>query len=141
MSNDINKVILTGNVGKKPVEKDAGANSSYVSFSLAVNESYKKGDNWVNNTHWVYCQCWFASVKKKALELSKGANICIEGSLNVYKPKDGNTIVSVKVSRIIAFRKEESTGEETQDEKPQEPQDEPYIPESGKSDYEEEMPF
>jgi single-strand DNA-binding protein len=138
MANDINKVILTGNIGKKPVEKDANENSSYVSFSLAVNESYKKGEKWIENTHWVYCQCWFSSVKKKALELEKGTNICIEGSLNVYKPKDSqNSIVSVKVSRIISFRKNKSSGDETKQPESQEND----APEETSEPDKEELPF
>ena len=137
MANDINKVILTGNIGKKPVEKDINENSSYVSFSLAVGESYKKGDNWVNNTHWIYCQCWFPSVKKTALALDKGSNICIEGALNVYKSKDGNNIVSVKVSRIISFREKKSSEEETEQPESQGDDAPEETPESDK----EELPF
>jgi single stranded DNA-binding protein len=129
MANDINKVILTGNIGKKPIEKVLESGSSYVSFSLAVGESYKKGDEWINNTHWVYCRCWYSSIQKKALELGKGAKVCVEGSLNVYRPKEGNTITSVKVSRLIGLiKKPDVEVEDTPQDTPQEPSGETEVP-------------
>ena len=51
--------ILEGRLGKDPEIKTTGSGSKYCKFSVAVERSYKNGDERI--TDWIDCTCWNAA--------------------------------------------------------------------------------
>jgi single-strand DNA-binding protein len=80
----INRVILIGNLGKKPELKHTGSNKAVCSFSIAVNEK-KDGP-----PLWVQIVTWEKTAEACARFLDKGSSIYVEGRLAMREhEKDG----------------------------------------------------
>lgn len=100
MSNNINTVILEGNVGNQP---NAAKNSekSFAGFSIAVTKSYKKKDKneTVNSTTWVNIVCYGKLADIVNEHVVKGSRVLIEGELaeNSYTDKQGNKASGIQV--------------------------------------------
>jgi len=92
----INKVILVGNVGRKPEQiKSNNSDLMIAKFSLATNEwSKDKGET----TQWFNIKC-FRYTAEKALKLDKGYKVWVEGKIkqDQYTDKDGNSKQSLYV--------------------------------------------
>ncbi|MFN6037015.1 MAG: single-stranded DNA-binding protein [Bacteroidota bacterium] len=89
----INKVILTGNLGKDPLLDQVGRGQKIVRFSLATNQDYKnnKGET-VKNTLWHNVIAWGDLAEEINQKLKKGSRITVEGRINynVYTDKSGS---------------------------------------------------
>ena len=48
MFGDVNKVILMGNVTRDPDLRYTPSSAAVISFSIATNRRYKKGEEWVD---------------------------------------------------------------------------------------------
>ena len=81
MSADINNVTFTGRL-VKDVEIKAINNSFLMTGSFAVNRSFKKGEDWVEEASFFNFKQWVKSEKQKdflAQRLKKGTQISIDG--------------------------------------------------------------
>ena len=89
--------ILEGRLGKDPEIKTTGSGSKYCKFSVAVERSYKNGDERI--TDWVDCTCWNAACDFLEKWFHKGDPISVQGTLEVSKwtDKDGNKRQSMEV--------------------------------------------
>lgn len=89
----INDFKVSGNIGNDPIVNEK---TGKLSFSLANNASYKKNDEWVDNTNWfnVFCD------PKRFSNLKKGDSIIIyQSSLSVNQwEKDGQQRISVNIN-------------------------------------------
>lgn len=88
----INKVILTGHLGKDPTLDTVGANYKVAKFSLATNNDHKssKGDV-VKDTQWHNVVLWGKLATEASEKLKKGSKVTLEGKINyrMYTDKNG----------------------------------------------------
>ncbi|MFN5183855.1 MAG: single-stranded DNA-binding protein [Bacteroidota bacterium] len=88
----INKVILTGNLGRDPIIDLLGKGQRVARFSLATNYEYKNGKGeLIKNTLWHNVLAWGDLALEVKEKLKKGDKITIEGKINynVYSDKTG----------------------------------------------------
>lgn len=90
-------VVLEGRLGKDPEIKTTGSGSKYCKFSVAVERSYKNGDERI--TDWIDCTCWNAACDFLEKWFRKGDPISVTGALEVSKwtDKDGNNRRNMEV--------------------------------------------
>lgn len=94
----MNLVVLIGTIGKDPTIQDAG-NNKISKFSLATNETYKKGENYQKDVEWHNIVAW-GWVAEKAGKLVKGQKVAIKGKLKTRKwEKDG---IKFQATDIVA---------------------------------------
>jgi single-strand DNA-binding protein len=96
----MNKVILSGKIGKDVQFREGKVNVA--GFSFATTEYVKNGENFTEETEWHTIKV-FGKLADKAKAYGKGDYLEIEGKIktNKYKNKDG---VEVVVKEIIADR-------------------------------------
>ena len=109
------KVILTGFVGKNPEEKFTSSGTKVTSFSLAV--SIRDGKE--EKTVWYNINCWKDTFSAMIFYVKRGVPLTIVGELkfpSVYKKQDGTPGINMTVNcESISFlpgRKEEEKKEE-----------------------------
>lgn len=131
------KLIIEGNLGKDPEIKNfegpKGA-SKCANFSVAVSETYKKGDEKITETEWFNCQVWGKLADVAEVFLKKGASVICEGKLKTHSfNKDDGTQGYFTTFKVTEFK---FTGKKAQDESTEEP------PETDKGvNEEDELPF
>lgn len=77
-----NNFHFTGTVGYVDPAPRAAGSTMVFKFTVAVNQNYKKNEQWVNNTMWVTVNVWgqeAAAYYQK--RIVKGARVSINGSL------------------------------------------------------------
>lgn len=82
-----------GNVGADPEVKTFENGNRVAKFNVAFNRSFKKGDEWQNETTWLSCQCWNGKADKVMETVTKGSRVFVEGiiSENKWQTQDGET--------------------------------------------------
>lgn len=84
----MNNVTLLGNLTKVPQIRKTSGGTSVCNFTLAVSESYKKGDETVKNTTFVNCEVWGWGTE--CLEgLTTKDRIVVNGSLKSFVASEG----------------------------------------------------
>ena len=103
---DRNEVILEGNLCRDVEIKYANSGTAIASLSVAYNDSYKKGNEYVKQSHFFDVTA-FKDTALGCSGLTKGTLVHIEGKLSQDRwEKDGKTQSKVK---IIAFKVEPMT--------------------------------
>ncbi len=86
-----NLVILVGGLGRDAETRFTTNNVSVTSFSVATEHSYKKDEDWKDETTWHNCVAFNLSdwIKDK---LKKGEKVYLRGRISntSYTDKDGN---------------------------------------------------
>jgi single-strand DNA-binding protein len=105
----INKVQLVGRAGKE-VEV---VNSKISKVSIAVQDDYKKGDEWVKQSHWFNLVFFGEQLVEKSKKIKKGDNIFVEGKLvlNSWEGANGEKNSRVEIN-AYTFDFVESKGSE-----------------------------
>ncbi len=94
----INHVTFSGNLGQDPEMKYTNSGKELTSASLAVSSSYKKGDEWINETSWLRLKAW-GKVAVQLNGLKKGDLVIVHGTLKIEEwEKDGQKKQSVVVT-------------------------------------------
>lgn len=85
---NLNKVIVTGYLGKDPETAPAGA-TTVTKFSLAVTDRWKDaaGEK-QERTNWLYVVVWNGNGENASQYLHKGSHVLIEGSLRTSEWED-----------------------------------------------------
>ncbi|HFS6879502.1 TPA: single-stranded DNA-binding protein [Legionella pneumophila] len=98
MTASLNKVQLIGNLGAEPKSITSQNGQSFVTATLATNESFKQNDEWKTKVEW-HQLVIFGKLTKVAEYLQKGSQIYVEGRLrsNQWTDGDGNTRHSLSV--------------------------------------------
>lgn len=93
--------VYVGNVGKDPELKFLQSGIAVCEFSVAVNKSVKKGDEWVNETVWIDCVAWRGRAEAIKNYVSKGTTVTIFSSdvkAEAWIGKDGKAASKIKVT-------------------------------------------
>jgi single-strand DNA-binding protein len=125
MSNNINLVQISGNLGKAP-EFKAEVGSGLATFQLAYNRfvpSQGDGSNdsggkaeFTKRTSWFRCVAW-GNMAEKVAKLEKGARVVVTGRLesHSWQDKQGNTQSRVEIVvedfKLVDTSKAAQTGE------------------------------
>lgn len=102
----MNKVFLSGNVGKDPDFRTLESGSQVLMFSIAINENYKdKNGEWVDKTQWFNIVVWGKSAEYLSKKIFKGYKVLVEGKMSnrKYQAKDGS---EKQVTDVIGLKVE-----------------------------------
>lgn len=106
--NNLNKVILIGNLGGDPEVRTVGNGNKVTSFTLATNEYWtdKQGQR-QQRTEWHKIVAWGKVGEDCAKYLSKGSQCLVEGKLKyrTWTDKQGNEKLStdIEISRLVVL--------------------------------------
>jgi len=107
----LNRIMLIGNLGRDAETRFTTGNTEICTFSLATTHSWKKDDNWVNETTWHNVTAFKVSEYVKA-GLTKGSPCYVEGRLSKREYTDKEDIkrysTDVIAEKIISLSKSES---------------------------------
>lgn len=81
MAKDLNKVILTGRLGKEVEQRITPNGVAVATFSVASGRRVKDGDNFKDQTEWFRVVAWDKLAETCSNFLKKGSHVCIEGRL------------------------------------------------------------
>lgn len=84
----LNKVQIIGNLGKDPEMRYTPNGKSVTSFNVAVNSTYKVGDEQRKETEWFNVEAWGKTGEIIKQYASKGSSIYVEGRLKTDKFED-----------------------------------------------------
>ena len=98
MTASLNRIQLIGNIGAVPKKITGKDGQSFVTVTLATNESFKQGDEWQTSVQW-YQLVLFGKQIKIAEYLKRGTLIYADGKLrtNQWQDNDGNNHQNINV--------------------------------------------
>lgn len=110
METTMNKVELTGYVGKNPEIKTLTNGKTMVSLSVATSESYKnQNGEWISNTTWHNVVMWKDLDASAKEQVKKGSLVAVSGKLSnrKYTDKSGQNryITEVIAQSIVPVQK------------------------------------
>src|SRR5437773_4856737 len=93
-----NRVILMGNLTRDPELRYIPSGTAVSDIGLAVNDRFKRGDQWVEEVTFVDVTMWGRTAEIANEYLSKGSPVLIEGRLKLHTwEKDGQKHSKLKV--------------------------------------------
>ena len=114
----INSVTVGGNLTKDPELRYSSTGTPITSFSLAINESFKKGDEWVKEVLYVNCTIFAKGAENLCEWARKGDPILVEGRLktNKWEGKDGmkHSDMVVIANRVHYLKEKDRSGDQGQ---------------------------
>lgn len=82
MARSVNQVVLMGNLTRDPELRQTPSGQSVVSFSLALNRSYKdQSGEWVEATDYIDVSAWGPLAERVAQYMTKGRRALVQGRL------------------------------------------------------------
>ena len=115
MTASLNRIQLIGNLGADPKSITGKDGQSFVTATLATNESFKQNDEWQTRVEW-HQLVFFGKYTKVTEFLHKGSQVFIEGKLrsNSWTDKDGNnrTAISIVVSNVQLLGQSKTSGDQ-----------------------------
>jgi len=128
----INKVILAGRLTKDPELRYTNTGIPVTNLSIAINEKFKKGDEWVEETLFVdRITVWQRQAETAAEYLKKGRLVMIEGRLkkNQWETENGEKRSKLEVvATKFHFLSPKSPSDEMDDQHDIEPMKDEKIP-------------
>ena len=114
----INCVTISGNLTRDCEVRTVPSGMAITKFTVTVNERRKDGNEWTDVANYVPCTLFGNLGEKLAPQLTKGAKVCVQGSLRYSSwEKDGDTRskleVIVKEIEVLPKFKDEPYHEET----------------------------
>lgn len=95
---DLNTVMLVGRVVRDAELKYTNSGLAQSRFSIAVNRSVKKGDQWTEEVSYFDINLWGKQAEGLSKFLLKGKQIAIQGELRQNRwEKDGQTTSKVEI--------------------------------------------
>ncbi|EID84219.1 single stranded DNA-binding protein (ssb) [Treponema sp. JC4] len=114
--NQLNSLIIEGNIVRTPEIKETANKSKLATFSMAVNRYYKKSDGtFEQEVSYFDVEAWGNLVESVEKNASKGCGCRVVGRLKQDRWKDGNGKLFSKVSIVaehIEFMKNATSSEE-----------------------------
>ncbi len=113
----LNRVEIIGNLGKDPEMRFTPAGKAVVSFSVAVANRYKKGDEWVDDVDWFNVIAWNKLAEACNQKLSKGQSVYVEGRVKKreWEGKDGSkhSSLDITANTVLFLDKKATAGAAT----------------------------
>jgi single-strand DNA-binding protein len=97
---NINRVVITGNLTRDPELRSTGGGTSVCSLRIASNSRTKDASgNWVDKPNYFDVTVWGAQGENVAQYLSKGRPVAVDGRLNwrEWQDQGGNKRQSVDI--------------------------------------------
>ena len=90
----INRVILTGKLGKDVDLRYTPNDKAVATFSLAVNDNFNK-----DKTHWINCVVWGKPAENCSQYIGKGSSVAVDGRINTrdYENSEGRKVYITEV--------------------------------------------
>ncbi len=79
--NSLNSLLLEGNLVKDPVERRTPQDTLVCNFTIAVNRSYKKDDDYVKEVSYFDIEAWAGNAENCLKHLCKGRGVRVVGRL------------------------------------------------------------
>jgi len=79
--NCLNSILLEGNLVKDPLEKRTPQDTIISSFTIAVNRSYKKSEDYVKEVSYFDIEVWSTLAESCLKHLCKGRGVRVVGRL------------------------------------------------------------
>jgi len=115
MFGDINRVTLMGNVTKDPDLRFTPAGAPVISFSIATNRRYKKGEEWVDEPSFHNIVVW-NQAEGLGQRVKKGTRIYVEGRLQTrsWDGADGKKQYKTEIvaDRVILISRFEGSNDD-----------------------------
>lgn len=88
---DINEAVVRGNLVRDTEVRTTRSGRSVVNFTVAVNDSFRKGDEERRHTEYIKVTAWGGLAEKAGEYGKKGTRVRVEGKLraNPWTDKDG----------------------------------------------------
>lgn len=118
----INRVEISGNLGRDPELRATQSGMQICTFSVCVNDRKKQGDRWVDVPNWVDVVFFGNRAESIDRYLSKGSLVFVAGRLRQSKWQDdkGNNRSKLEViGEDIQFGGGNRTQDEPQEEAPE----------------------
>ena len=96
----MNHLTITGNLGKDPLLSFTKDNKAISTLSIAVSQSKREGDKWVDGaTLWLQVVFFGTQAEKVSNKYFKGDTVTVSGKLvyEEYKNADGEDKTSIRV--------------------------------------------
>lgn len=94
----VNSVTISGNIGNDPAMRQTQSGSSVMTFSVAVSERVKRGEEWTDYTNWIDVVVFGKRAEGLSKFLAKGMKVCVCGKLRYSSwEKDGQKRSKVEV--------------------------------------------
>lgn len=99
------KITITGNVGKDATLASTQAGKQVLSFNVGSQQGY--GDR--ASTNWFRCSLWGDRGEKLALYILKGVKVTVHGDLEVGE-YEGRTQLNIRVSDVEFMSRADNRG-------------------------------
>ena len=95
----MNRVDLTGRLVRDPEVRYSQGGSSVASFTVAVDRTVKKGDEWVHEADFIKCVAFGKTAEFIEKYFAKGSFIVVTGSIKTgsYEKEDGTKVFTTDV--------------------------------------------
>lgn len=113
MAKSYNQVVIMGNLTRDPELRQTPNGQSVVSFALALNRSYKVGEEWQEETTYVDVTAWGKQAEQVSETLHKGSPVLVNGRLQSRSwEKDGQKHSKLEVvAQDVTFLEREPKAE------------------------------
>lgn len=87
----VNRVTISGNIGRDPELRSTASGTAVLSFSVCVNDRQKVNGEWKDKPNWVDCIIFGNRAESVSRYLSKGSHVTVDGRLsqNTWETKEG----------------------------------------------------
>lgn len=142
--NNLNRVIINGNLTTDCKLERGKSGVAYGGFCIAVNSSEKKGEEWVDVPSFFEVKAYGKLFESQHPYLTKGANVTVEGKLKQenWETKEGekrHKIVIVADTLYLGSKKKDGGSGTPKFEKIDKSEPENQMPPS--DDFQEDFPF
>ena len=100
MAQNINSVVLVGNLTKDPELRHTPSGTAVTTLRLAVNDRIKRGEEWQDAAYYFDVTVWGRDAENCAQYLAKGRPVGVQGKLTwrEWDAQDGTKRQSVEVT-------------------------------------------
>ena len=98
--NSLNSLLVEGNLVKDPVERRTPQDTVVCNFTIAVNRSYKKDDDYVKEVSYFDIESWGAQGESCLKHLTKGRGVRVVGRLKQDRWSDDNNQMHSRIKIV-----------------------------------------
>ena len=99
MAQNINSVVLVGNLTKDPELRHTPSGTAVTTLRIAVNDRVKRGEEWQDAAYYFDVTVWGRDAENCAQYLAKGRPVGVQGKLTwrEWEAQDGSKRQSVEI--------------------------------------------